>query len=101
PAVRQRFGGPVGYASLPLESVDWAPFDIIASDAGYRDATNAEAFPRTLAAAVGQGKPYAATEFGCCTFRGAGEVAGAAEPVTYDEQGRAVKLTAALERDEE
>jgi hypothetical protein len=102
PAVRERFGGPVGYASIPLEAVDWAPFDIIASDAGYRDATNAAVFPQTLAAAVGQGKPYAATEFGCCTFRGAADVAGGAEPVTYDEHGRAAKLTdAGLERDEE
>src|SRR5690606_25013321 len=31
PAVRERFGGPIGYASLPFEDVDWAPFDIIAS----------------------------------------------------------------------
>jgi hypothetical protein len=101
PAVRERFGGLVGYASIPLEDVDWAPFDIIASDAGYRDATNAAAFPRTLAAAVGPGKPYAATEFGCCTFRGAADVAGAAEPVAYGKDGRAVKLTAELERDED
>jgi hypothetical protein len=101
PAVRERFGGPVVYASIPLEAVDWAPFDIIASDAGYRDATNAAAFPQTLAAAVGQGKPYAATEFGCCTFRGAADVAGGPEPVTYDEHGRAAKLTAVVERDEE
>ncbi|MFI6782439.1 hypothetical protein [Micromonospora sp. NPDC050276] len=100
-AVRERFGGLVGYASIPLEDVDWSPFDIIASDAGYRDATNSTAFPRSLAAAVGQGKPYAATEFGCCTFRGAADVAGGSEPVTYDEHGRAVKLTAELERDEE
>jgi len=101
PAVRERFGGPVGYASIPFEGVDWSAFDIIASDAGYRDATNAAAFPQTLAAAVGQGKPYAATEFGCCTYRGAADVAGAPEPVTYDEHGRAAKLTAELERDEE
>jgi hypothetical protein len=101
PAVRKRFGGPVGYASLPMEGVDWSAFDIIASDAGYRDAGNAAAFPQTLAAAVSQGKPYAATEFGCCTFRGAADVAGAPEPVTYDEHGRAAKLTADLERDEE
>ncbi|MFI7205979.1 hypothetical protein [Micromonospora aurantiaca (nom. illeg.)] len=101
PAVRERFGGPVGYASIPLEDVDWTAFDIIASDAGYRDATNSAVFPQSLAAAVGQGKPYAATEFGCCTFRGAADVAGATEPVAYDEHGRAAKLTAELERDEE
>jgi hypothetical protein len=101
PAVRERFNGPVGYASIPLEAVDWAAFDIVASDAGYRDATNAAAFPQTLAALVGQGKPYVATEFGCCTFRGAADVAGRAEPVTYDEHGSAATLTAGLERDEE
>jgi hypothetical protein len=99
--VRERFNGPIGYASIPLEAVEWTAFDIIASDAGYRDATNAAAFPQTLAAAVGQGKPYAATEFGCCTFRGAADVAGATEPVTYDEHGRAAKLAPELERDEE
>ncbi|MGI5244512.1 hypothetical protein [Dactylosporangium sp. CA-139066] len=102
PAVRARFAGPVGYASLPFEAVDWAPFDIIASDAGYRDATNAAAFPQTLRAMVSQGKPYAATEFGCATHRGAADAAGtAAEPVRYDEHGRAAALTAPLERDEE
>ncbi|TDC00401.1 hypothetical protein E1091_04950 [Micromonospora fluostatini] len=101
PAVRERFGGLIGYASIPLEDVDWATYDIIASDAGYRDATNAGAFPQSLAAAVGQGKPYAVTEFGCCTFRGAADVAGGAEPVTYDEHGRAATLTPGLERDEE
>ncbi|BCY10765.1 hypothetical protein [Actinoplanes sp. L3-i22] len=101
PAVRERFGGPITYASLPFEAVDWAGFDIIASDAGYRDASNAATFPQSLAAAVGQGKPYAATEFGCCTYRGAADVAGAGEPVTYDEHGRAAELTADLDRDEE
>jgi hypothetical protein len=100
PAVRERFGGPIAYASLPFEAVDWTGFDIIASDAGYRDASSAATFPQTLAAAVGQGKPYAATEFGCCTYRGAGEVAGAGEPVTFDQDGRAATLTAELERDE-
>ena len=101
PSVRKRFGGPIGYASIPLEDIDWALFDIIASDAGYRDASNAATFPQTLAAAVNQGKPYAVTEFGCCTFHGAAEIAGAPEPVTYDDHGRAAKLTAGLSRDEE
>nr|WP_221375309.1 hypothetical protein [Actinoplanes polyasparticus] len=101
PAVRKRFGGPISYASIPLEDVDWALFDIIASDAGYRDASNAATFPQTLATAVSQGKPYAVTEFGCCTFHGAPGVAGAAEPVSYDNNGRAAKLNADLSRDEE
>ena len=38
--VRARFGGKVSYAALPLEGVDWAPFDIIATDAaGNRSRT--------------------------------------------------------------
>ncbi|MCM4076621.1 hypothetical protein [Paractinoplanes hotanensis] len=101
PVVRKRFGGPISYASIPLEDVDWTLFDIIAGDAGYRDASNAATFPQTLAAAVSQGKPYAVTEFGCCTFHGAAEVAGATEPVAFDNNGRAAKLTADLSRDEE
>ncbi len=40
------------------------------------------------AADPGQGKPYAATEFGCCTYLGAAVVAGRPEPVTCDEHGR-------------
>src|SRR5262245_3400004 len=39
--VRARFGGPVSYASLPLEGVDWAPFDLIATDAAYRTSVTA------------------------------------------------------------
>src|SRR5262245_32635502 len=31
--VRARFGGKVSYAALPLEGVEWTPFDIIATDA--------------------------------------------------------------------
>ena len=36
--VRARFGGEVSYASVPLDGVDWGPFDIISTDAGYRTA---------------------------------------------------------------
>jgi hypothetical protein len=40
-AVRTEFRGKIGYASLPLEGVDWAPFDIVATDAAYPDARTA------------------------------------------------------------
>jgi hypothetical protein len=77
--VRARFGGPVSYASLPLEGVDWAPFDIIATDAGYRSAATAAHFRESVHAFVAQGralgKPVAVTEFGCMTHRGAAAVA--------------------------
>src|SRR5215813_739064 len=43
--VRARFGGRVSYASiLPLEGVDWAPFDVIATDAAYRTSATAARF---------------------------------------------------------
>ena len=71
--VRARFHGTVGYASVAFEAVDWTPFDVIASDAGYRDASNAAMFPDALRAQVAQGKPFAVTEFGCGTFRGAAD----------------------------
>ena len=44
--VRTRFHGPVSYASiLPLEGVDWSPFDIIATYAAYRTSATAARFP--------------------------------------------------------
>jgi hypothetical protein len=101
-AVRERFAGPVSYASLPFEGVDWEPFDIAATDAGYRDATNAAGFPASLHAMLAQGRPFAVTEFGCTTYRGAAEVGGRGDSVVgYDEHGRADRLAEGLVRDEE
>ena len=34
---------------------------------------NAAAFRDTLRPYLGHGKPVAVTEFGCCTYRGAGD----------------------------
>jgi hypothetical protein len=70
-AVRARFGGPVTYASGTWEPVDWSHFDIVAVDA-YRDAQNAASFQAGLREHFAFGKPVVATEFGCCTYRGAG-----------------------------
>ncbi|GAA3425344.1 hypothetical protein GCM10018953_25270 [Streptosporangium nondiastaticum] len=44
--VRGSFGGKVSYASLPMDGVDWTPFDIVSSDAGYRNAEIAPPVPR-------------------------------------------------------
>src|SRR5262245_18841894 len=78
--IRERFGGKISYASLPFEGVDWGPFDIISSDAGYRSAATAERFRENIRAFVAQGraqgKPVAVTEFGCGAHRGAADVAG-------------------------
>jgi hypothetical protein len=105
--VRARFGGPVSYASvLPLEGVDWAPFDIIATDAGYRTSVTAPRFRESIRAFVAQGhaqgKPVAVTEFGCATFRGAGKVAGTADAmIVWGDDGRAVRLKGEYVRDEQ
>jgi hypothetical protein len=105
-AVRERFGGPLSYASLPLEGVDWTRFDIIATDAAYRSAVTAPQFREHVRAFVaqgcGQGKPVAATEFGCATYRGAGNVASYVDQsIAWDDAGRAVGLNGNFVRDEE
>ncbi|MEV6602697.1 hypothetical protein [Kutzneria sp. NPDC051319] len=74
-AARARFGGRITYASGPWEDVDWSPFDIVSVDA-YRDKDNAGTFRDDLASRLKHGKPVAATEFGCCTYVGAGERGG-------------------------
>ena len=103
--VRGRFGGPVSYASLPLEGVDWAPFDILATDAGYRSAAMAPSFRESVRAFVeqgrAQGKPVAVTEFGCGTFRGAADrAARGVDSIVWGEDGRAVRLDGEYVRDE-
>jgi len=103
--VRARFGGPVSYASLPLEGVDWAPFDVIATDAAYRTAVTAARFREHVRAFVeqgrAQGKPVAVTEFGCGTHRGAADVAGTGDSmIVWGDDGRAAGLTGAYVRDE-
>lgn len=67
-----RFAGPITYAAGPWEQVDWTPFSIVSVDA-YRDHANAAAFDGQLNALFAAGKPVVVTEFGCCTYRGAGE----------------------------
>jgi hypothetical protein len=100
-AVRERFGGSVSYASLPFEGVDWTPFDVIATDAGYSDATTAPNLRAGLRMQTSQGKPFAVTEFGCAPYRGAAERASrSGEIVEHDEHARPVRLTAAVVRDE-
>src|SRR5262249_33780239 len=103
--VRARFGGPVSYASLPLEGVDWAWFDIIATDAAYRTAATARRYCEHIRAFVAQGraqgKPVAVTEFGCATYRGAGDVAGVDNAmIEWGADGRAARLKGEYVRDE-
>ncbi|HJZ77978.1 MAG TPA: hypothetical protein VKE51_39890 [Vicinamibacterales bacterium] len=104
-ACRARFGGRVSYASLPLEGVDWTPFDIIATDAAYRSAVTAPHFRENVRGFVAQGhaqgKLVAATEFGCATYVGAGNGASYIDQIIlWDDAGRASGLNGDFVRDE-
>jgi hypothetical protein len=99
--VRERFRGPVTYASIQFERVDWTAFDVVSVDL-YRSAEIADRFADGVHQLVAQGKPVAITEFGCATYRGAGDVgARALEIVRYHpETGRPVRLHGEHARDE-
>ena len=106
--VRARFGGKVSYASLPLEGVDWAPFDIIATDAAYRTKATAAHFRENIRAFVAhgraQGKPVAITEFGCTTHRGAADGGGDSlvegAIIVWGDDARPVRFNGEYVRDE-
>jgi len=97
--VRERFGGRVTYAAVPVERVDWAPFDIVSVDL-YRTAEIADWFAEGVRKLVAQGKPVAITEFGAATFHGAGDRgAQGLEIVEWDAAGPA-RLDGTYARDE-
>jgi hypothetical protein len=99
PLVRDRFGGKVTYASVPLERVDWALFDIMSVDL-YRSAEIADRFAEGVRGLVAQGKPVAITEFGTAGYQGAGDRGGLGlEIVEFDEDGP-VRLNGEYARDE-
>ncbi|WP_433725073.1 hypothetical protein ACQP2Y_05280 [Actinoplanes sp. CA-051413] len=102
--VRERFGGRVTYASVPIDRVDWTPFDIVAMDV-YRSAAIAGNFAELVAQGLRspdlQGKPVAITEFGSATYRGAGDRgAQGLEIVEYGDSGP-LRLTGDHLRDED
>jgi hypothetical protein len=103
--VRARFGGKVSYASLPLEGVDWTPFDIISTDAAYRTAATAAHFRENIRTFVAkgraEGKPVAIMEFGCTTHRGAANGGGDLDLVVWGDDGRPARLKGEYVRDED
>jgi hypothetical protein len=103
-ATRARFGGKLSYASIPFEGVDWRPFDIISTDAGYRTADIAERFRGDIRGFVAQGraqgKPLAITEFGCATYLGAANRADRLDTIEWD-GARPVRLKGEYTRDED
>ena len=104
--VRERFGGRISYASLPSERVDWAPFDVIATDAGYRSARTADRYRDDIRALVAQGtaqgKPVAITEFGCTTHGGAADLGDRGDTIVeWGDDGRPIRLNGDYTRDED
>ncbi|WP_326614560.1 hypothetical protein OG949_04815 [Streptomyces scopuliridis] len=99
--VRERFGGKVTYAAVPLENVDWAPFDFMSMDL-YRSAEIADQFAAGIQHLVAQGKPVAITEFGAASYQGADDQgARGLEIVEYDGDTRApLRLDGKHARDE-
>lgn len=68
--LRGVFAGPLVYASLPFEQVDWSPFDLVGVD-HYREARTKDRYIEMLQPYLATGKPVIVTEFGMRTFRGA------------------------------
>lgn len=68
--VREVFGGPLSYASLAGEQVDWDPFDFVGVD-HYRDARIKDRYADMLQPFFGAGKPVVVTEVGMRGYRGA------------------------------
>ncbi|WP_222932675.1 hypothetical protein [Nocardia yunnanensis] len=103
---RERFHGTLTYCSLPFERVDWEPFDVLATDAGYRGAELAPGYRDAMRAFAEAGrrlgKPTAITEFGCPSFKGAVD----AGPHGFDiiewdpDTARLLRLNGVYERDE-
>ena len=70
PRLRAAFDGPLTYASLTFEQVDWGPFDYVGVD-HYREARTKDRYVEMLQPFLSTGKPVIVTEFGMRTYRGA------------------------------
>lgn len=100
--VRERFFGRVAYAAIPLERVDWTPFDVVGVDL-YRSAeVSADQLAEGVRGLVAQGKPVAITEFGTATYLGAGDLGGRALEIVElaEGTGAPVRLNGRYVRDE-
>ena len=81
-AVREVFNGPVTYAALPFEQVDWGMFDIIGTNHYWREPAKDRYLP-TLEPLLASGKPVVVSEFGFLTRTGADQI-GSAAPLNID-----------------
>ncbi|MGK3206283.1 hypothetical protein [Amycolatopsis sp. MEPSY49] len=99
-AVRARFGGRVTYASVPLERVDWTPFDIVSVDA-HRSKEVEHVYREGVRTLVASGKPVAITEFGVTPYRGAADLGARCGEIVEYEGDEPVRLNGSYVRDEE
>jgi len=81
-AVREVFHGPLTYFSVPLEIVDWGPFDFVGVDL-YRDARIKDAYGKMVKGYLVHNKPVIMGEFGCCTYQGAEKLGGNGFIITF------------------
>ena len=68
--VRRVFAGPLSYAALPFERIDWSRFDLVGVD-HYRDDRVKDRYLEVLAPHVASGRPVVVTEVGMATYEGA------------------------------
>jgi hypothetical protein len=85
-AVREVFGGPVTYASLPAERVDWDAFDIIGINHYWME-PHKDRYLQRLEPLLAAGKPVVITELGFRTCAGADQTGPAStaniDPLTF------------------
>ncbi len=96
--IRRYFHGPLTYASIPLEKVDWNPFDYVGLD-HYREARNKDRYGETAQRYCEFGKPLVITELGCCAYQGAEDQGGRGWMVV-DANANPPRLNVDLVRDE-
>ena len=70
PKIRNVFAGPIAYAALPFEKVNWESFDYVGVD-HYREARTKDRYTEMLQPFLATGKPVVVTEFGMRTYAGA------------------------------
>ena len=58
------FHGPLTYASIPFEVVDWSLFDVIGVDHYRNSKVEDHRYAETIRRYLGQGKPVVNSEFG-------------------------------------
>jgi len=82
-SVREVFEGPITYFSVPLETVDWTPFDFVGVDL-YRDARIKDIYGKMVQKYLVHHKPVVIGEFGCCTYQGAEKLGGSGFVIAFD-----------------